>query len=163
MQTTEKTKHALPRLLDISCPFESWLSTPLSTFSLFFLISSFSFPWKFKFDSAFLIRFTPSSAPELDFDEGEISLATFWPLRDPFLLVLEYLDCEFVELNFGGVMQHMAGNERGKKPFVKKLSLKRAPSVGLSSGLSLNNFWIRLAADLETLDGMAYSLFLIRR
>lgn len=58
-------------------------------------------------------------------------------------------------------MQQIVGSERGKKPFVKKLSLKSELKVGLSSGRSFSSFCIRLAADRETRDGIAYSLFRI--
>lgn len=58
-------------------------------------------------------------------------------------------------------MQHIVGNDRGKNPFVKKLSLNSEDSEGLSSGRSLKSFCIRLAADRDTRDGMAYSLLRI--
>ena len=58
-------------------------------------------------------------------------------------------------------MQHMVGNDRGKNPFVKKLSLKSDERDGLSSGRSFKSFCIRLAADRETRDGIAYSLLRI--
>lgn len=58
-------------------------------------------------------------------------------------------------------MQQIVGSERGKKPLVKKPSLKSELSDGLSSGCSLKSFCIRLAADRDTRDGIAYSLFRI--
>jgi len=66
-------------------------------------------------------------------------------------------------VNLGGATQHIEGSVRGKNPRVKNSSFKTLSSRGLSCGLSLRNFCMSLAAGRETLEGMAYSLFRMRK